>query len=215
MIENDLLGIHKKWVLADKKDYDRLCDYYQKINYSLQDINRELESKDVYSLKSVVYITVLMDWVWEATEKIKSLIREDIRSDFQYIDKQEWLNARDYFRAFRSFVVAHPLTTDRHGSYGFDGSLICVDIRPTLNVVSLKFCRPELFFRLTLDGLQKHVKEMSDDICLMSYSSSDQMQYFKYITCNMMDLEKATVICLKEMKAFEKYIDKQKQKDNK
>ena len=213
MVSGDWIGINKHWVINDKNDYDKLCDYYQKINYSVQDLNNELDNLEIINMKSIIYITVLMDWIWEASESIKRLVRKDVKKSYLYNEAAEWKRAKAYHKAFRSYVVAHPLTTDRHKQYGLDGSFICVDIRPTSNVVSLPFCPEELFYRLTFMGMQNHKKELADDFCLMSYSSADNMQYFKYITCNIKDLEKTTQICLDELKAFEKYISKQKRKD--
>ncbi len=41
---NDLnKGIYKQWIYGSKENYFIVCDYLQKINYSIQDINCELK----------------------------------------------------------------------------------------------------------------------------------------------------------------------------
>lgn len=57
---------------------------------------------------------------------------------------------KDFFRAMRSFVSAHPLGTDRHPDYGLDGSLICIDIRGKSNI--LHFINSNMY-KLIPDGL--------------------------------------------------------------
>ena len=35
-------GFHKKWIWETNADYNLSCNYLQKINYSIQDFNREI-----------------------------------------------------------------------------------------------------------------------------------------------------------------------------
>ena len=37
-------GIDKQWVWENKDSYYRSCDYLQKINYCIQDLNREFHN---------------------------------------------------------------------------------------------------------------------------------------------------------------------------
>ena len=37
-------GIDKQWVWGNKDSYYRSCDYLQKINYCIQDLNREFHN---------------------------------------------------------------------------------------------------------------------------------------------------------------------------
>lgn len=60
---NDLnKGIYKQWIYGSKENYFIVCDYLQKINYSIQDINCELKNEQ-FKMKEIVYIVVLVDWI--------------------------------------------------------------------------------------------------------------------------------------------------------
>ena len=43
------------------------------------------------------------------------------------------------FKAIRSFIVAHPLNTDRHTEFGYDGKKECIDIKLKLSEVEEAF----------------------------------------------------------------------------
>lgn len=55
-------GIYKRWIYNFTDDFHLACDYLQKINYSIQDINSELNN-DELGMKEVVYIIALVDWI--------------------------------------------------------------------------------------------------------------------------------------------------------
>ncbi|RGV96130.1 hypothetical protein DWV97_09885 [Ruminococcus sp. AF14-10] len=104
-------------------------------------------------------------------------------------DDEKLRQAKKYFKAIRSFVVAHPLSTSRHEAYGMDGDLICVDVRNRTTKLTEMFEDPSSWLFLTLDGLHENAKDVTSDFILYVYSEKlDQMKYFKYIRVNFSDL---------------------------
>ncbi|MBR5953102.1 MAG: hypothetical protein IKZ85_07495 [Pseudobutyrivibrio sp.] len=64
-----------------------------------------------------------------------------------------------YLQALRSILLAHPLETDRHPKYGFDGDFISVDMgfpkSPLFMIAAENFLRPKCS-KLSLDGMQRN-----------------------------------------------------------
>ena len=61
-------GIHKHWIWGDKDNFYLSCDYLQKVNFCIQDLNAEIYNLQTPSMKEVVYIIALVDWVCEAVD---------------------------------------------------------------------------------------------------------------------------------------------------
>lgn len=114
-------GLHKKWIFSSRLEYDLCCDYLQKLNYSIQDFNIEINSKDKLSVKTIMYLILLTTWIMESCDQIQKIIKPSVKRGYKSEDELE--NAKAYMRAIRSFVVAHPLTTDRHSKFWLDGNL--------------------------------------------------------------------------------------------
>lgn len=68
-------GIHKRWIWENKDNYYRSCDYLQKINYCIQDLNAEINNLNEPSMKEVVYIITLIDWICEAVGAIAQILK--------------------------------------------------------------------------------------------------------------------------------------------
>lgn len=113
-IDNLSIGIDKQWIWKDKDNYYRSRDYLQKINFCIQDLNRELNNLCNPSMKEVVYIIVLIDWIREAVDAIPKILRPEVMEDYVYENEDMTNKSIDFFKAIRSFVVAHPLSTNRH-----------------------------------------------------------------------------------------------------
>ena len=71
-------GIDKQWVWGNKDSYYRSCDYLQKINYCIQDLNREFHNLSDKTMKELVFIIVLVDWICEAYTELPKILRKDI-----------------------------------------------------------------------------------------------------------------------------------------
>lgn len=147
-------GIHKRWIWVNKDNYYRSCDYLQKINYCIQDLNAEINNLNEPSMKDVVYIIALIDWICEAVGAISQILKLGVMNNYVYEKEDSILQSIQFFKAIRSFVVAHPLSTDRHKKYGFDGDMICVDIRRKTSAVTKLFSHSSDWFHLDFDGLK-------------------------------------------------------------
>jgi len=168
---NDLnQGLQKQWIWGNNDNFNRSCDYLQKINYSIQDLNAEIKNLSNPTMKEVVFIIVLIDWIYEAVNSLQKILLSDIRDCFTYINDKEVKKAEKYLKAMRSFVVAHPLNTTRHKDYGLDGDMICVDIRTKTSMHTSTCPHNSEWFYLGIDGLQENAKDKSSDFVLCVYS---------------------------------------------
>ena len=201
-------GIYKRCLLKSKEDYSKMCDYMQKINYCIQDLNSELPDMSELSNKSIVYIITLVTWISEAMYGMRQLYRKDILKGFSYEKEDELKMGYEYIRALRSFVVAHPLTTTDHSNYGMDGSLICVDIRFSLPTSS--FLDEKYFSYLDYSGYHKG-KKLDSDFYLYGYSKEiENMEFSVYIGCSMSDIYHVAELYIDKLYALDKYLAKQK-----
>ena len=203
-------SIQKRWILEDKNYFSKMCDVLQKINYSICDLNDEMQYFSDFKPKDIIYIISLIDWIVEAFDACKKLIRKDIISNYSYSKQDELEVATKFFKALRSYVVAHPLSTDRHGKYGLDGNFICIDIAKWDPIIDC-FHPDEYFYHLGYDGLQEKVKLQTDNILLRSYSDKeDGMRFSRSITCNIKDIYHVAELYIDSLYELNIYLSHQK-----
>lgn len=212
---NDLnRGIHKHWIWGTKDNYFRSCDYLQKINYCIQDLNAEIKNLSTPSMKEVVFVIALVDWICEAVKSIQKILQQDVRLGFTYKGDKDVRRAERYFKAIRSFVIAHPLNTNRHGDYGLDGDLICVDVRSKISSIISTYSNNADWFSLGIDEFQDNAKNVSADFVLYSYSQKiDRSQFSKFIGANFSDLYYVAKLQIEKLYALDKYLGKLRKKD--
>ena len=174
-------GIFKRWVLKNKNDYRVLCDYMEKVRFCVEDLNKEIESDEQLSPKSVVYIIMLTTWIGEATFNIRQLYKKEIMQQFQYREEENLQKMYQYLRAIRSFVAAHPTTTSRYPEYGFDGNVICSDIRCQRNELIWPFINDDVFYAVDYNGITKSNNKCKDnDVVLYCYKKNDVGTHFHH-----------------------------------
>ena len=61
-------GVYKRWIYSNKVDYELVCDYLQKINYSIQDYNHLISQK--LSRGDVCYLILLVTWIQESYKQL-------------------------------------------------------------------------------------------------------------------------------------------------
>ena len=211
--EGDRRGLYKKWILKDKSNYSRVCDYLQKINFCIQDLNSELTLTNL-SMKDIVFAIVQTVWIQEATENLMTLYKEDIICKFVYPKSDELTKAKKYINAIRSFIVAHPLSTNRHEKYGFDGNYICVDVRTPSQDITFPFIKDNQFHHLNFDGIHDNIRNPLDDFFLYCYSEKDDnMKFFQYIGCSMSDIYHVAELYIEKIYFLDKYLYNQKKSD--
>lgn len=201
-------GLHKKWIWNGAGSFSLSCDYLQKINNCIQDLNSEIGSLSNPSMKEVVFVIVLVGWICEAVDYLPKLLIPDLCDGFSYEYESELEKAKKYFKAIRSFVVAHPLTTNRHHNYGFDGDLICVDIgKPRLT-----FTNDSDWYHIDFSGLKANAKNENHDFVLHIYSQKNGMKFKNYIGANFSDLFEVARAYMKKVYALDRYLSKQRKK---
>lgn len=202
-------GIYKRWIYK-KVDYNKMCDYMQKINYSIQDLNSTIDNLKKFDRRNIVYIISLVDWIREAFNAIIGVINSKVISNFRFLKQEELKRHSEYFRAIRSFVVAHPLNTTSHKEYGLDGNFICVDIREDIGLFSL-VKMPDKYV-LTIDGLKKE-NCSNMDFYLYCYSDKDDnMSHFKRVGCRYSDIYETAKLYIEKLYALDNYLTKNARK---
>lgn len=184
-------GFNKKWPLKALLNYELLHDYLQKVNYSIQDFNATVEGGFTQRRKDIVFLVALTGWIVEAAEKIPECYRKETTRTFAYSRERELAACREYFMAVRSFVLAHPLSTDRHPKFGLDGDFLCVDLGS--GGLSVRLSNRN-FYQLTLDGLKPVDKIPESDVVLSVYSKKDGAALFQHIGFNVRDLRNVAEI---------------------
>ena len=203
-----VLGVYKQW-LYENNDYHKVCDFMQKINFCVQDLNEELKIIDKLD---IVYIVSLVDWIKDAYEMIEKCIGGKILNNFRFKKEEELKQVKDFFTAIRSFIVAHPSSTHRHGKFGLDGDFICTDIdikiKPFLELLPEK-----TYYTLSINGIEN--KKTKCDFYLQSYSEkADKMRFMKFIGCNLNDIYLVACLYIEKLYELDKYLVKNiKRKD--
>lgn len=165
-------------------------------------------------MKEVVFVISLVDWICDALDSILRLLKPEIVASFQYKNEEYLKQTQRYFRAIRSFVVAHPLNTDRHGFYGLDGDKICVDIRTPKNTLASVLSNNATWLYIGIDGLREFGKDIPYDFILLFYSQKmNQMKYFRYMSASYSDLYEVARVQIDKLYALDKYLKKQKRVD--
>lgn len=207
-------GIYKRWVWRDMESYWCGMDGLQKINYCIQDLNHEIGSLSDRPMKEVVFVISLVDWIRDAYNSDYKLLKPDIVASFTYQKEEYFQKAKNYLSAIRSFVVAHPLSTNRHAEYGFDGDMICVDIKSKQDALALSLPNTQNWLYIGMDGIQRYGKEIPHDFLLMFYSKKmDKSQFFKYMGASYSDLYEVARVYIDKLYALDKYLSKQKRSD--
>lgn len=203
-------GFDKKWPLKDKLQVELNHDYLQKINFSIQDFNSTIEDGFDCHRKDVIFLIVLVDWIESAIDLIPSCYRAGILDSFQFV-KQEQLDRHNRFlKAVRSFVLAHPLKTDRHKGYGLNGDYICIDIHKKSRVFSLG---NQNMKKLTPEGLVDVGELGKDDVILAIYSKSDGAEFFQHIGFDMADVRDSAALNINKLYALDRYLSNLKERD--
>lgn len=206
-------GLNKRWIWKDSESFHRGCDYFQKIGYCIQDLNTELGSIDNATMKDVVFVIVLIDWISEAVNALPTLLKDGLYKGFSFQKQAELDSAAKYLKAMRSFVVAHPLSTDRHKKFGFDGGKICVDVR-SAKARLLPLLQNEIWSNIDHSGLHNGKSGNCVDFVLLIYDKEkDEMKYFKCIEANFSDLYRVAELYIEKIFAIDKYLIGLKKKD--
>lgn len=208
----NILGIFKRWIYKTPLDYHKTCDYLQKINYSIQDLNSEIECLSNITAKEIIYTISLVDWIIESYNETIKAIKIEVINGFAYSKQEELKKANAYLKALRSFVVAHPLSTDRHKEFGFDGNFICIDISSGNDpLFDLLHNHLEFFYHLDYDGMKEKAIDKSDNFYLRSYSEKDDgAKFSREIGSKVELIYRVAELYVDALYELDKYLSKQK-----
>lgn len=203
-------GIYKKWSYKNLIDYDLICDYLQKIRFSIEDIN-EVLSKNELEPCDIVFVIVLVDWIKDSYSKIFEKFKEKVAEKFVYSKSVQLARAKKYFVAIRSYVVAHPMNTTKHDDFGFDGDFICVDIRTKNNPI-MPIVQFDQYLYIDYSGLHSG-KNKKHKYYLYSYSKKiDGYKYSKYISFSINDILNVAKLYIEALYELDTFLSKLKRK---
>lgn len=202
-------GFENKCFFQKGKGHEFVMDLVQKVCYTVTDLNNEIPKLESPTSKTIIYVITLVDWITNAVRLLGKTIPSDILKDFSYDKEADVKQAKDYISAIRSFAVAHPLETDRHSKYGFDGTSICVDIRPMHNL--LWMMQDQRRFHIALDGKHPCSNDVEDDYCFYVYSQDDDYQSCYAMECNFFDLYIVAQLFLDKMSAMDQYLSNRRE----
>lgn len=182
----DFVGIMR--CLLSKADNSFVSSVIQKLNWNIGDFNflyRNIESR-----KDIVYLIVLSDWIVESCDYIYKLYKK-YANNFVYSREDEYEEFNKKFKAIRSFIVAHPLSTDRHPKFGYDGKKKCIDIKSSLSNMDEIFHdydRPDADFYLCYYeddagcAYKNEGHDYSEMYFVVYYNVERMMEFVKYLS---------------------------------
>ena len=136
------------------KPMEVIYGYMAKIKFSITDANMILdaiERGDEIQRQDVVFLVVALSWIQDCYERIERCLKQELKPEYT----EEFEKSKRFLKAIRSFLVAHPMGTDRHEKLGLDGDLNCADIRPenSRNYIKERFSIG--YFSLEENGLSE------------------------------------------------------------
>lgn len=143
-------------------------NYLEKLKYICTDFDK-IYNKDIknITMQDVICAIIYMDWTIEAVDMIEKELSYVLSTTFIASNKYDKL--KDYSNALRSFIIAHPLETNRHSKYGLDGSFICIDIQPQANNFIIGH---GLYKYFSLSGLQNRPNKNKRYVYIKCYSAN-------------------------------------------
>ena len=206
-------GLHKRWIYKDEPTRQIVGDYLQKINFSVQDINEVL--RDIsYNNKNIVFLVTAVDWIVESVHQISDSFSKNILNGFAFTRKNEYELAYKYLKAMRSFLVAHPLKTEKHSDFSFDGRYICMDVIQCDNsTINMLWHKEECFRYINHEGMFTGHSQKSD-FYLHCYSSDFyENKYNVYVGIKLNDILEVARLAIKKVYELDIFFSKLKRKD--
>lgn len=199
------VGLYKKGHCISVQKYHLVCDYLEKINYSLQDISVELQKKPNRSV--LICIIAYACWIQESVDELKKCYKSYVFNSFLFDDIIIKENT-DFLKAIRSFVLAHPFVTDRHKKYEFDGTLRCIDIRENSQNNVFPFVKDVDKFYIDVTGKSAYSNQKID-YWLYIYNDNEYENMFKqYIGISIDTICKVVNDYIDYLYALDKHMSK-------
>lgn len=203
-------GLSKRWPLADDLRFELLHDYFQKINYSVQDFNDTIKDGFDFNRKDTVFLIALAGWISDAVPRAIGCFVPDVLRGFNHSAEDALKKHYELFRAIRSFVLAHPSSTSKHALFGLDGNLICTDVGRNSAAIQMYNSG---FSRLTIDGLCGVDKLAESDVVLSVYSKCEGARFFEYIGFDMVDVRNMAALYMNKLRELGIYLYRMRRVD--
>ena len=205
-------GVHKEWVYKDSNAFHLAHDYLQKINFSIQDINGKSTGLKADN-ESITFIVCCVAWIEEACTFFNDSFKNNVVSGFKFSNEKKLIQAKKYFKAVRSFILAHPLGTNKHEDFDLDGKYICIDVMPIdCPSIVLLSSREECFMSLGYEGMKEGKTKC--DFFLKTYSEEfHDSKYSVYIGIHLEDILGYARLCIEKLYELDKYLGGLKKKD--
>lgn len=205
-------GVDKRWIYKDDLACELAHDYLQKINYSIQDINNLLcENGQIEKRTDVIATIVMTDWIVESVRGYKSCLLPNLLDNFCFSRQEDLQKSHSFIKGIRSFIVAHPLDTNRHEKFGFDGDAICVDLRSG-KPVSLRHGGIDAK-RIGINGIEEYDAERDGDLYLFTYSKRTNAKFFRFLVIDFMEVIQIGEIYIEQLYEIDRYLRKLRKKD--
>ena len=199
-------SVFEQWIFENEINKVNCEKFLEKINFSISDYNSEV---NIYEKepKDIIFLIILANWIKDTIELLIKQVKKEVLLNFEC---KNLVEEKAYIEAIRSFAVAHPMQTNRHNKFKFDGSFICNDIEIKGKYL-VPLMKDEQFYSININGLVKGKTEF--DYLLKVYSLEDNMKYFKYICCSIDDLTLCVSKYIDKLYDFANYLSKLKKND--
>lgn len=204
-------GANKRWIYKDSLKLELAHDYLQKVSYSMQDINYLLkDGSRIKKRTDILSLIVMADWIADSVWQYKNCLQPGLLDDFCFSDQEALSKSRSFIKGIRSFIIAHPLNTEKHEQFGFDGDVVCIDLR-TVKPFFLDYEKD--VERVGLDGVRNYGGEREYDFYLYAYSKQENAEYFKHIVIDLEEVLLAAKTYVLQLYEIDFFLSKLKMKD--
>ncbi len=212
MLKDEWMVFHNK-----EKINDRLSKTLGESNYNSQNYLEQLShicndfdeiiKKSIEDL-SRSDILAAVTYTWWAIEAVDCIYKElNDTFSINLITSSKYNEIHKFVIAIRSFIVAHPLETNRHPKFGLDGTYILTDIYSTWS----KFIRqPNDIIYLSIKGCNNKPSKNKSYIYLKVYPTKNNGNtlYQKWFALSFSDLEYSISYCIKTLDDYNKILKK-------
>lgn len=180
------VGLLKEWIWKSKSSHKFSCDVMEKMRFCIEDLNKIAKNEEQITMEKLVYCVALIDWLTSGLHLLEKTMYSAILEDFKYEFEDEYETTIAFFRAIRSFVLAHPLETNRHPNYEFDGKIVCSDFRsPDAPLIKASPKKAPRFYYLDTTKQREFTDSDNPDFYLLVHRKEADDYTLRYIGCNL------------------------------
>lgn len=205
-------GLDKHWIYGNKLNYNLSCDFIQKLNYDYEDYIEYTNPRNIKGRKDVYYMVQVAVWIMDTCVAFEKLIDPQLLANFVFSETDKMMSIQKYLKAIRSALVAHPLSTNRHPNYGFNGDFISIDIGYPKKQIFFEAFKNK-FSVITLAGIVPAKSFRDCDFCITGYRKDKGAEFYEHIGFNKSDIDTCVKLYKQKMYELDVYMKKMKRKD--